>query len=229
MQYLSGSMALGGKLADSRAALSCLLEQSRTEDLFALATFSFATARLQAPFTHDHATLGIAAEDWRPYGKTALHDAIATMPELHTAQGNRLKRAVVLVTDGADNASSLPPDTALGLLRRAKLPVYILYLNRAKTTNGAAAVAGVKGSDQLLRRLATMSGGRFFHLGNGFSIRQACRTISTELQHQYVLGFRIPGTGPSSHWRIRVDLGPGHGVPKPRLVHRQGYSGTTPP
>ncbi len=228
MQDLSGSMALGGKLAASNDVFACILERARPGDLLALASFSAGEAELDLPFTSALRIARTWPSAWRPYGKTALHNAIAAMPDLHSAYGSELRRAVVLVTDGADNASTLAPEAARDLLRRAELPVYVLSLERERTAADDREATALALRHRLLQDLAEVSGGHFFSAPDSQALNRACTTIFSELQHQYVLGFRSSVQGQSAYRSIRVTLKGGTGIVDPKLIHRQGYSGNPP-
>ena len=59
-----------------------------------------------------------------PFGATSLHDAIAKMAErVGTREGRR--RAVVVFTDGQDNASRLTPSEVSGIASSIDVPVYL--------------------------------------------------------------------------------------------------------
>ena len=60
-----------------------------------------------------------AVATWEAYGTTALHDAIARLPEIAGA-ARFPRRAALLITDGVDNASSISAAEARELVRRAE-------------------------------------------------------------------------------------------------------------
>ena len=63
----------------------------------------------RTPFTVGLKSLPRSLERLIPFGATSLHDAIAqTASRLGTREGRR--RAVVVFTDGADNASRMKPE-----------------------------------------------------------------------------------------------------------------------
>ena len=127
LQDLSGSMALSGKLEKSKKAILSFLDQARPGDEFALASFAGGVTAIDVPFTENQRPLRETLERWEAYGKTGLHDAVSLLPQI-TGDSRNVKRAVILITDGADNASQVTPNQARDIVRRASLPVYVLGL-----------------------------------------------------------------------------------------------------
>ena len=217
LQDLSGSMALGGKLEASRRVVDCLLEELRPGDRYALATFAGRSLTVEVPFTADRGAGYEAAAGWRPYGVTALHDAVARLPEIRAT--GRTAGAAVLVTDGAENASRIGPDEAREIVEHARLPVYVLSLARAKP----ASPTDPESFAAILRGLAGATGGRYLPIGDAGELAEACRSVIDELRSRYVLGF--PTAGGESRWRrLEVEVAR-RGV---KIRARAGYHGPPP-
>lgn len=219
VQDLSGSMANAGRLEASRAALRCFLERSRPGDELALVTFASGETRLDVPFTAEHERLAAALASWQAYGTTALHDAVARLPELRVDERG-LKRAAVLVTDGGDNASALDPARARDAVRAAELPVYVLDLGGRRPASGPVDPAS---SAHLLRLLAEATGGGYRAV-DAPRLAAACAEISEELRYQYVLGFETGDSGDPSYHAIHVEVDDAGVV----ASHRRGYLGRPP-
>ena len=220
LQDLSGSMALDGRLAASREALSCFLNSSRPGDEFALASFAGGETRVEVPFTADVSALDEAMAAWRAYGTTALHDAVAWLPDV-TARDRGTRRAAVLITDGVDNASALAPAAARDLVRRARLPVYVLGLDTGSPFELDAQSRKLHRYADVLNLLAHQTGGRYYSIqGEADAV---CAAIDEELRSQYVLGFAT-GSGQIGYRSIRVTV-PGRKV---EVLHRRGYNGRLP-
>ncbi len=221
LQDLSGSMAEPSKLASSRETLDCFLDTTRASDEVALATFAGGRTQIDVPLTGDVGALREAMELWDPWGTTGLYDAVAMLPEISLGSTGS-KHAAVLVTDGVDNASAITPQQAQQLVRAADLPVYVLALPGHDEPLPPAAFR----YGDLLRQLADATGGRYFEIEDSAQARRTCASILSELRHQYVLGFSVSGTGPSSYHPIRVELR--NGGKHVSLIHRRGYRGTAP-
>ncbi len=220
LQDLSGSMALDGRLEASREALGCFLGRSRPGDEFALASFAGGRTQVEVPFTADASVLREAMVAWRAYGTTALHDAVAWLPEV-SVRDRSARRAAVLITDGVDNASALTPAAARDLVRRARLPVYVLGLATGSPFELDPDGGKLHRYADVLNLLAHLTGGRYYSIeGNA---RSLCAAIDAELRSQYVLGFAA-GTGQVGYRSINVTV-PGRKV---EVLHRRGYTGRLP-
>jgi len=228
LQDLSGSMATAGRLEASRGAIERLLEQARAGDEFAIATFAGGGLNVEVPFTTSVETVLEAMGLWEAYGTTALHDAVAWLPAIG-AEGRHPKRAAILLTDGGDNASTLPPGEARAIVRQAQLPIYVLGLDsgdpyelRSHPQPGGRAKMHRYGD--VLNLLAHYTGGSYIAVDSKTDMKAALARITEELRHQYVLSFRMQREGLRDDFRLRIEV-------VGRKVHvstRQGYRGTPP-
>ncbi len=221
LQDLSGSMALDGRLEASRRVLGCLLDHSQPGDEFALAGFAGGRLRVEVPFTADGEALEEAMAAWRGYGTTALHDAVAWLPGV-TIRDSGVKRAALLITDGADNASNLSAAEARELVRQARLPVYVLGLGTGSPFDLDSEGRKLHRYADVLNLLAHLTGGRYYSVMDDADA--VCSAIDQELRSQYVLGFATGGTGAIRYRSLAVRV-PGRRV---EVLHRQGYSGRLP-
>lgn len=224
LQDLSGSMENGGKIEASRRALAQLLKRVRPGDELALASFAGGRLAVDVPFTGNQRALAEAMDLWRPYGTTALHDAVAWIPEI-SAEGRHPKRAVLLVTDGVDNASVISPEAARSVIERAHLPVYVVGLGNS-TAAAATEADGAGGESyaRLLRRLAWSSGGAYFAARRPAEVGPAVRATLEALRREYVLSFPVASGGESVFRQIRVEARGG----RLSANHRLGYTGGPP-
>ncbi len=159
------------------------------------AVFRFDT-RLEevAPFTAGLRDLPASMTDVVPFGATSLHDAIArTAEKVGTREGRR--RAVVVFTDGNDNASRLKPSEVSAVASRIDVPVYIVGIvspldnptSDTATTVERSPLAGP------LSDLATWTGGHVFVASTPAQRSAAARQIVDELRHQYLIAFESSG------------------------------------
>lgn len=223
LQDLSGSMDNGGKIETSRRALGDLIARVRPGDEIALASFAGERLAVEVPFTGNRGALGEAMALWHPYGTTALHDAVAWIPEI-SSEGRHPKRAVLLVTDGVDNASAIAPDEARVIVERAHLPVYVVGLGAHGAAPAAENGAAADSYARLLQRLARASGGYYYAARNPEDVPEAVRATLAALRREYVLGFPAADAGAPEFRSITVEVRGG------RLVahHRLGYTGGPP-
>jgi Ca-activated chloride channel family protein len=109
---VSGSMEENGKLDQAKAGLGAFLQRILPEDRVGLVTFSSATqvAVDPAPLGQNRVALDDAIQAMRPTGKTAIYDGLMAgkqaLDALPAAQdGEERIKAIVLLTDGEENAS----------------------------------------------------------------------------------------------------------------------------
>lgn len=225
LQDLSGSMA-GDKLAASREATRTFVEAMRPGDEIAIATFASGQIRVEIPFTSDAGALVEAIGAWEAWGTTALHDAVAWLPDIQTA-GQNFKRAALLVTDGLDNASILDARTARELVRQAELPVHVIALGAARERDSPIDPAS---AEAVLRRLAIATVGGFHPVAGPDELKELTVAIAEELRFAYVLGLPTRSGGERDH-ALSVELTKragkrAHG--SIRLRHRTAYHGQPP-
>jgi len=223
---LSGSMGLGGKLEGARGAIDDLLAARQKGDDFALYTFSAGEVREVVPFTSDASKLQRTLREITPYGKTAFFDALARMPD-KTLIGKNGSRAIIVFTDGFDNASSMSRSDLTAILEGIDVPVYPVGL-RAKpksAENSSAEYQDASQDVEILREIAKVTGGRSAFADSPEELKKAIAEIIKELRFQYLLGFKPTGRGRNQYRKISVEL-----PRRVRSVHvRRGYRGTEPP
>jgi Ca-activated chloride channel family protein len=220
----SGSMGLAGKVDSARAAIGALLAHRRPGDDFALFVFAESEARELVPFTENAAAITNALATVRPFGKTAFFDALSTMPE-RSRLGKNPSRAIILLSDGIDNASKLTRADLARMLQGVSVPIYPLGIRdpreQAETAHSAEELSDL----DLLDAVANLTGGKL-HLGNQpQQIALAVAYIEKDLRAQYLIGFAPTGQGAVKYRHISLQLaGRIHSV---RV--RAGYFGTEPP
>lgn len=224
---LSGSMALGGKIAGARSAIEDLLVSSQKGDDFSLYTFSAGEVRLVVPFSSDASQMRAGLKELAPYGQTAFFDALARMPD-KTLLGKNGSRAIVVFTDGFDNASSLSRTELTNILEGVDVPVYPLGLRAdpgEPAQDAGPAYTDALQDVQILHEIARITGGRAAFADEPQELRIAVAEIMKELRLQYLLGFKPTGRGRIQYRKISLE------VPRRvRSVHiRGGYRGTEPP
>jgi Ca-activated chloride channel family protein len=110
---VSGSMEDNGKLDQAKAGLGAFLQRILPEDRVGLVTFSSKTqlAVDPAPLGQNRVALDDAIQAMRPQGKTAIYDGLIAGKQALDAlpapeNGEERIKAIVLLTDGEENAST---------------------------------------------------------------------------------------------------------------------------
>lgn len=212
----SGSMA-GSKLQSCRALVNAFLDQRRKDDEVALWTFADERVLERFPFGMPWYLLPRILEGLQGWSTTALYDMIQRVPDV-MADAVHPRRAVVLLTDGVDNASRLGADEATQIARGLTTPIYALGVEPPP------AIAGQAGPsyEEILDLLARVSGGHYRRIPDTGSMPEAVRTLVEELSSRFILTFSTSGIG-IKKWRtidVKVD---GY-----QVTTRKGYTGTLP-
>lgn len=225
LQDLSGSMGVGPKLAQSRILVDCILGRRRPGDEFAVASFSDQQLFVEVPFPGDLEAIEEIVDGWQGYGRTALHDAVAWLPTLVHSRASP-RRAVVLVTDGVDNASLREAGEARTEIRQAQVPVHVVGLE-------TGSIFALRDDGDKLHPLADMlhligwaTGGGYHPVGGRSDLARACAGIVADLRHQYVLGFATRDDGEAARRTIEVEL-TGRSK-KLEVRYRRSYDGALP-
>jgi len=223
----SGSMALAGKMDSARAAIGALIAHHRPGDDFALYVFAESKAIEVVPFTEKPADITNALANVKPYGKTAFFDALATMPE-RSRLGHNPSRAIILLSDGIDNASSITRGALAQQLQGISVPIYSLGLREPadQIDNPKRQRPREDLSDiGLLSEVASLTGGKLYLGNTPQQIAEAVSHVEDDLRAQYLIGFAPTGKGAVKYRTISLKLNG-----RARAVRvRAGYLGTEPP
>jgi len=219
----SGSMGVANKLENAKNAIRSIIRARKPGDDFALFAFSEGEVRLVEDFSSDPTRLLRSLYELEASGQTALFDAVAATPE-RMMRGRNNKRAILLFTDGVDNASQLTPEGMAELLQRVSVPVYPVGM-----TNSAFDRLSDRQRQELsvdnLQLLAGSSGGKLHLVGGDADLRPLAAQISSEVRQQYLLGFAPSGKGDVKYRIVFVSVTkPGSWV----VRTRRGYRGTAP-
>lgn len=189
----SGSMV--EELAEAERAALRFFEQVMTErDRAAMVTFAD-EPRLAVRFTGRRDRLAGGLVDLKADGETALYDAVVFA--LHYFGGLSGKRALVLLSDGADSKSKLPFDHAIEFARRAGVAIYTIGLNVPSNPPEPGLV---------LDRLARETGGQSFRVRSAAELGRIYEKIERELRSQYLLAYQSDAPGGEAYRRIEVEI-----------------------
>jgi len=216
-------MRIADKLARAKEMIEKLVNLRRKGDDFALFTFSDAEVRVASNFSTDPAPLLRQLSLLKPEGKTALYDAVVQASN-ELLSGANVKRAILLFSDGVDNASELTTSDVERVVQNQSVPVYAIGMKNASYTE-LNEQERKELSLTTLDLLAQGSGGRMFLVSGGEDLRPIADAIDGELRRQYVLGFEPSGEG-EVKYRAIVVTATGGGT---RVIRaRRGYRGSAP-
>jgi Ca-activated chloride channel family protein len=123
------------------------------------------------------------------------------------------RKAIVVFSNGPDNASSIPPEDVAELAQSTGTIIYILSTRQAQEDPVSAAA---------FERMSKVSGGKAYFAKNWREEKQAFASIREDLVHLYTLSY-YPQANPNRGWRsIKVTLA-GKSLQKYRVRTRDGY------
>ena len=220
----SGSMGLAGKIDAAKAAINALVARRKEGDDFALFVFdSQGHAKEMVPFTENPAAISRALDVVKPWGKTAFFDALAEMPA-RSELGRNASRAIILLSDGIDNASNVTREDIEKQMEGLSIPIYAFGLREPGELK-VAAISEEMANIDLLDELADATGGKLFVGIRPEQLASAINSMEKSLRAQYLLGFAPTGKGTVKYRRISLKL-----AGRVRSVRvRAGYRGTEPP
>lgn len=187
----SGSMET--RLTLARAAAIRFLEGLREEDVASVYHFDSKVEQLS-----DYSPgrdLPPMAYDLGSKGMTALNDAVLQAAK-DLAKRPEKRRAIIVLSDGADTKSGATPEKALNAALAANATIYTVdmadpQMNQLERMSASGA----------LKNYANKSGGRFVSKPGGRALDEAFREILQELSNQYTLGYRPNNTVRDGRWR----------------------------
>lgn len=188
----SGSMR--AKRPEVIAAAEGFAKSSNPEDQMFVVNFNQTISMglpKDLPFTSNVQDLLQAISRNPAAGNTALYDGVA-MGLTHLKAGTNSRKALIVISDGGDNASSLR---------------FQSLLNRAEASNAQIYTMGIfdegfVGQDSaVLKRLARVTGGKAYFPQSPSQIPGICLQIARELRNQYTLGYHPsqPASGGTYH------------------------------
>jgi Ca-activated chloride channel family protein len=182
----------------------------RPDDAIAIDSFSESLEELQE-FTTDRAAARRAIARLRARGRTALFDAISQLALNFESRPG--KKAIVLFTDGNDNASVLNLQSAAMRAKKVGVPIFAIAQGDALHENSLL---------KLLTEMANSTGGQIYRAKNSEDMNRIFAAIAKDLQNAYLLAYRQPEAQPGTPWRaIQVVVQTGEKSMKVRA--RTGY------
>ncbi len=181
----SFSMA-GDRLAAATSGARMFLGGLRPTDESMLIAIGSTTETL-APLSTNRREQLDALAGLDAFGTTGLYDSIvAAIEAIQPARG---RRALILLSDGDDRYSKTTAQQTLERARAADVLIYPIALGRTRP--------------QAFAELATLTGGRSFHVRDARQLPETLQAITSELRNQYLIGYSPtkPPVAGSNEWR----------------------------
>lgn len=212
----SGSMR--AKLNDVIAAARTFVQASRVDDeMFVINFNEKVSLSMPGPvlFGNRLDELSHAIAKMPPAGMTALYDATAeAFQRLKIARLE--KRALIVISDGGDNASIHRKNEVMQMAAQSTALVYTIGIFDSDDEDR---------NPQVLRELARTTGGEAFFPKEMKEVVSICETIARDIRNQYTIGYSSSNARAKvgSFRKIRVVAGSGKSG-KLTVRARAGYA-----
>src|SRR6266516_7449763 len=211
----SGSMS--SKRSRVEAAALAMVRASNPQDEVFIVNFND-DAYLDVPFTNDMHKMeqGLARIDSR--GGTAMRDAINMSLDYIKGQAKKDKKALMVITDGNDNASNVSLEKVVAQSNQADTLIYAIGLFTDEERREAAKAR------RALNELTSATGGLAFYPKDVNDVQALAVEIAHDIRNQYTIAYspNIQALD-GSYRQIKVTVdAPG----KPVVRTRSGYYAT---
>jgi len=215
---ISDSM-FGRRIEDARAAVDrFLFDLLDPADEFFLMAFNH-KPRAMTGWTRVQAEVQRALAGLQASGGTAIYDAIVESMPLIDAR-TRARGALLVISDGADTASSAGLRDVRAALLRSDVFIYAIAIDSPERQP-----INTRVNADALREITGESGGRTEIVRSSTDLVESTARIAEELNSQYVLGYTSPRGADNQYHSIRVRIrAPGGG--EYRVRSRSGYIAT---
>jgi VWFA-related protein len=210
------STTMRPKMAEVSAAARTFVRASNRDDEMCVVNFN-ETVSLGLPgairFSDRTAELEDAIANTPAEGQTALYDAIAKgLEELQA--GSRDRKALIVVSDGGDNASAHSLAQVMKLAGQSSAVIYTvgIFDEEDPDRNPGA-----------LKRLAQATGGQAFFPKQLGDVVAICEGIARDLRHQYTIGYVPSNPARDGAYRAIRVLARAEGHGKLSVRTRTGY------
>jgi Ca-activated chloride channel family protein len=152
--------------------------------------------RRKQALTADSALVAKALQEMSPTGQTALYDSIESA--LRELRSEKVRRALVVLTDGGDTASVASFDEIQKAAAIAGIPIYFIAYN----TGTESSIRDL----ERMRHLAAQTGG-FVATATQHNLQAKYTEIEKDLRAQFAILYQITDFTKQNEWRrVRVLL-----------------------
>ena len=211
-----------GSMLDKRSAVNAaalrLLRASNPADAAFVVNFSD-KAYLDQGFTSDLVALNRGLSRVDPRGTTAMYDAVAASAEELAQHAKERKQALLIITDGADNASELTLEQTIRRVQNLGGPVvYTIGLlfdtNRNESDRARDA----------LERLSRETGGVAYFPASLQDLDTIADQVAYDIRNQYIVAYHSSKPASLGGYRfVRVEAHRGPNRERLTVRTRRGY------
>jgi len=212
---LSGSMT--SKLNPARESILRFIAACNSQDEFLVVGFNDHPELIEN-FTNSADDLRARLATVQTGKRTALSDSVNyALDKMKNAHYER--KALLVVSDGGDNASKLSENEVRARARKLDVEIYALGI-----FDPYAATPELRTGPQFLNDLSESTGGRLIRVDENDQMGHLAEQAANALRYQYVIGYLSHDLTHDGKWRkVKVKVNPPQGYP-PLTVHaRTGY------
>jgi Ca-activated chloride channel homolog len=204
MVLIDASASMTGRLPMAKQAALHLIRSLGANDRVAIMTIGHRLSTY-SPFTSDRQAIEKAIDGIQPGGNTALYTTLYVALKSFGRLDGRAeirRRAIVVLTDGADTTSLVSFEDVLALARESGVLVYPISLSFAaghRTIDAEIAAA------YELRALARETGAKAYFPRELADLEGTYQAIATEISQQYSVGY-VPIHQPETRSLRRVQV-----------------------
>ena len=217
---VSGSMS-GEKIQKARKALERFVATSHPSDEYFLIAFNN-RAQLLLDKTRDGEAVLRKLTLVEPKRNTALYDAVYLGVD-RVSRGAHQKRALLIISDGQDNASRYNFGEVRRIMKESDIVTYAVGILDSHDIGNPLGMQG----QAFLDELTSVTGGKSFYPTTDVELDEIFERIALELRHQYSIGYTPKDFQPDGKWRkVKVKVKPPRGLPRLSVRSREGYYAT---
>jgi len=214
---LDVSKSMSDKIDTERAAIVDFFNNANPDDEYFAITFS-ARPSVLASSTQSIDELQRKLMTIDPGGPTAMLDAIyLAESKLRSARYER--KAIVIFSDGGDNASRYTLREIKSLVQESDVQIYAIGLFDTFFVGTLEEKLGKK----WLSEITDTTGGRTITVDNRTKVPEAAATLSREMRNQYLLGYRPSVAGVSKWRKIKVHVSQSGTEQRLHAHYKTGY------
>lgn len=205
-----------GSMADAlprvKNSIVKLIDGLEADDSVGIYTFDTRLS-VRQDFTTDKLAAKRAILRTRAAGQTALFDALSEAAEEISLRPG--KKALIVFTDGDDNASALTADASAAAAKKLGIPLYAIAEGEATRAPKLR---------KILEDLSERTGGAAYSVKKADDIEHVFQKIAEDLKHLYLIAYQPPARPGGAQWhKIEVSLRGWNSSHNYRIRARQGY------
>jgi Ca-activated chloride channel family protein len=215
---LDTSKSMANKFVTERAAAEEFFKNANPQDDYFVITFAD-RPRLLDTSIQSIEDMQETLTSEPPDGHTALLDAIY-LAIAHMRSARYQRRALLIISDGADNHSRYGLKEVRRLVEEANVDVYAIGIFDSLFFRSFEELMGRR----WLAEITDVTGGQTVVAARLDKVPEIAAAVSRQMRNQYVLGYRPQNISRDGKWRkIKVHVASSAGAPRVQTHYKKGY------